>query len=571
MKKNYPQNLLLLAIFALFSSHGFSQCSLAIAGDTTICAGDSVTLTANAYGATASISTVWLSNNGGSAGGINLFDLTVAGNNISISSMDINTSGTVGPISVDMYTRVGTYVGFTGSSAGWTLVGTATGPIAAGTDLPTPVTFASPVILNASTTYGIALVIDGTHSFRYTNGTGGNQAYSDANLSLALGAAGNVPWTTVFTPRVWNGTFYYSTGVGSLLWSTGDTTTTISVAPGSNATYSCIYTVPSVCTVTDSINIVVESLPVVNLGNDTALCNPAVFNLDAGNPGSLFAWNLGDTTQTIVASSSGNYSVIVTNPAGCSSVDSIDLTFNNPPAFSLGNDTSLCSNDFILLDAGAGFASYLWNNGDPTQATNIPGAALSIGNNNVSVTVTDGNSCSNADTINVLVLSIPSVNLGTDIILCPDGSTLLDAGAGFNSYSWSSSDITQTVLVNASTLGIGVFNYSVTVGDTVGCFNSDTVNVTVISCAGIDDPELFDINIYPNPTTDQLNLSFEVPTTATITASVVNELGEVVSITLIPSGTQLMVLSLKELSGGMYWINFQFDNHHIWKKVVKTK
>jgi hypothetical protein len=62
----------------------------------------------------------------------------------------------------------------------------------------------------ANTTYGIALVLDGTHGHQYTNGDGGNQNYSNADLSLSFGTATNVPFTgNIFNPRVWNGTIYY--------------------------------------------------------------------------------------------------------------------------------------------------------------------------------------------------------------------------------------------------------------------------------------------------------------------------------------------------------------------------
>lgn len=42
-------------------------------------------------------------------------------------------------------------------------------------------------------------------------GLGTNQNYSNADLSLALGSATNVPFTQpVFSPRVWNGTIFYT-------------------------------------------------------------------------------------------------------------------------------------------------------------------------------------------------------------------------------------------------------------------------------------------------------------------------------------------------------------------------
>ena len=67
---------------------------------------------------------------------------------------------------------------------------------------------------------------------------------------------------------------------------------------------------------------------------------------------------------------------------------------------------------------------------------------------------------------------LPSVDLGADQSQC-GGSVTLDAGSGFDSYSWNGSTGTQTLVVN--TTG----NYSVVVENEFGCTASDNVNVTI--------------------------------------------------------------------------------------------
>ena len=67
---------------------------------------------------------------------------------------------------------------------------------------------------------------------------------------------------------------------------------------------------------------------------------------------------------------------------------------------------------------------------------------------------------------------VPSVNLGADQSQC-GGSVTLNAGSGFNSYSWNGNPGTQTYVVN--TTG----NYSVVVENEFGCTASDNVNVTI--------------------------------------------------------------------------------------------
>ena len=101
-----------------------------------------------------------------------------------------------------------TSVGNETNMALWTQVATGSGT-GAGLDLPTHVTLSNPFLLNAGTLYGIALVADPAITLHYTNGNGSNQNYSNADLSLVLGSATNMPFTApVFSPRVWNGTVF---------------------------------------------------------------------------------------------------------------------------------------------------------------------------------------------------------------------------------------------------------------------------------------------------------------------------------------------------------------------------
>ncbi len=160
-----------------------------------------------------SLTTLFLSNNGGSAGGAVYFDVTVGANNLTVTGFDTNTAlAGGGAFGFTVFTHATTAVGQE-AAGGWTQVATGTGA-GAGQDLPSPVAMNNTFVLNASTSYGIALVMGTQAGHRYTNGTGANQNYSNADLTINLGTASNVPFTTpIFSPRVWNGTIYYSTAV----------------------------------------------------------------------------------------------------------------------------------------------------------------------------------------------------------------------------------------------------------------------------------------------------------------------------------------------------------------------
>jgi hypothetical protein len=66
---------------------------------------------------------------------------------------------------------------------------------------------------------GIAIDASSSWANEYTNGTGSNQFYSNADLSLTLGSAMNRAFdasASLFSPRVWNGTIEYSASTAAV-------------------------------------------------------------------------------------------------------------------------------------------------------------------------------------------------------------------------------------------------------------------------------------------------------------------------------------------------------------------
>jgi len=157
-----------------------------------------------------SLSTIFTGGNNNSVGGGNYYDMTVTHTGgITVTSFDVNSFSAAGtPVTINIWTRPGTSSGFETSSAGWTMVSTGSA-ISAGPNVPTNVDVTD-FSLGTGVT-GFALNNAG-FAFAYTNGNGTNQDYSNADLSLHLGTSTNVFFAApIFTPRVWNGTIYYST------------------------------------------------------------------------------------------------------------------------------------------------------------------------------------------------------------------------------------------------------------------------------------------------------------------------------------------------------------------------
>ncbi|RZV50972.1 MAG: PEP-CTERM sorting domain-containing protein [Pseudomonadales bacterium] len=158
------------------------------------------------------ITTLFGADNFGNPGGAVYFDLTVGVNAITITGLDTNTRENGVFSGFEFYTTSAgsSAFGNEGNIGAWTLQTTGT-LTASGLDNPSPVNLMSSVLLSANTTYGIALVMPGQAGHAYTNGTGSNQNYANADLSLTFGTATSGPFVSCcFDPRVWNGSIYYT-------------------------------------------------------------------------------------------------------------------------------------------------------------------------------------------------------------------------------------------------------------------------------------------------------------------------------------------------------------------------
>ena len=211
-------------------------------------------------------------------------------------------------------------------------------------------------------------------------------------------------------------------------------------------------------------NFTILPLPNVNLGNDTTICAGTSLTLDATNSSSIYLWNTGATTSSISISQPGTYSVAVTNSCG-TSTDTIIIQQLQSPTVNLGNDTSICLNSSILLNAGSNADSYLWSTGSTNPQIN----AVLIG----TYSVTASNICGNTtDQITISTLPTPTVNLGIDQGLCPGSSLQLTAGNPGSTYLWSNGSTSQSITittpgsywVNVNT-GCGVISDQITIYD----------------------------------------------------------------------------------------------------------
>lgn len=248
-------------------------------------------------------------------------------------------------------------------------------------------------------------------------------------------------------------------GFSDYFWSLGSMTPSVTV--GTSGMYSVTVTDENGCAAMDTIMVEVGDLS-VDLGGDIDLCAGSTATLDPGGGFDSYTWSTGATTQSISVNMAGTYMVTVSN-GGCEASDEVDIN-TGELELNLGPDIILCNEETTTLDAGSDYVSYLWMPGSLTSQEIIvsPGTYTLI--------VTDENGCTATDEISILDGTV-EVDLGADLLLCSGETILLDAGANFTNYSWSTGATTSSITV--STAGV----YSVTVSNGYACEASDQIVV----------------------------------------------------------------------------------------------
>lgn len=281
-------------------------------------------------------------------------------------------------------------------------------------------------------------------------------------------------------------------GTMSYLWSNASLASNINVSGAGTYTVWLDITDINSCTYRDSIEVVINPIPNVNLGPDISICDGTTATLTPGAFTS-YLWNDGSTGSTLTINSVGTYWLEVTNAQGCTDIDSVNLIALFPiPNPSLGNDFDFCNGEIVPLTPGS-FTSYLWSNGATSNLINITSGGQ------YRVTVTNAFGCTYADTINLTMNPLPIFSLPPDFKICPDSIYPISAPLMANvNFEWSDGTIGNDIIITSA----GTFFATAT--DTNGCKYTDTL-ITVVDCP----PFIFIPNTF-TPNVDEVNPVFQV-------------------------------------------------------------
>ncbi|TAJ14765.1 hypothetical protein DMA11_04340 [Marinilabiliaceae bacterium JC017] len=248
-----------------------------------------------------------------------------------------------------------------------------------------------------------------------------------------------------------------------------------------------------------TIVIVNENPQIDNLTYNDPVCVGSTLKLTAAPSGGsgtyvTYAWTkdgnpiIGETGSTLSIANAqladaANYGVKVTDSNGCESTELVvNVVVNALPNPTASNSGPVCEGKNLELDGGPdGLTSYSWSGPDSftsnEQKPLINNVTL-VNAGTYTLTVTDGNTCENSITTDVIVYENPTVTVSNSGPVCVGSQVTITAvpaggsGAGY-SFSWKKGGVDLGITTAQITIGAAAINdageYEVTVTDSHGC------------------------------------------------------------------------------------------------------
>ena len=297
------------------------------------------------------------------------------------------------------------------------------------------------------------------------------QCISSDTIQLTVNAL-PVLNVTMSSPAVCSGTSdtLSVSGAAFYSWSSGGNTNTEIVTPFTTTTYTVYGLNNNGCADSTFVSVAVNQLPNVGYtASANAVCTGSSVTL-SGTGATNYTWTGSVTDNTaFVPANTTTYTVTGVDNNGCSDTATATITVNPLPTVSYtASATAVCPNSPVTL-SGTGANTYTWTGG---ISDNLPFNATAT--TTYTVTGTDVSGCVNTASVTITVYPLPNVGyVASATQVCYGGSVLL-AGTGATSYSWSPFITNNTSFIPSSTT-----TYTVTGTNANGCSNTATVTVIV--------------------------------------------------------------------------------------------
>ena len=276
---------------------------------------------------------------------------------------------------------------------------------------------------------------------------------------------------------------------------------------------------------------------------------------------STYTWDNGSNSTSVVVNPNVSTQYTVSGTTNnCSTSQVLPITVF-VPSISIAGPTAICSGGTATFTA-SGANIYNWNTG-------VTGANLIVSPNTSSnytlttITASSGINCSNTKTLQLTVLSLPSLTATANrTVMCKnENNTLTISGA--NSYTWSNAGTSNSIIITPTL--VTTMNYSVIGMGSNGCQNTATLQVKVNSCVGIDEISNTGntLLIFPNPSHGNLSLHSSTPMHLKLS----DQLGRTI-MTIDLNDSNGNSIQVDQLSAGIYYIIGNDQNMPISKKII---
>ena len=347
--------------------------------------------------------------------------------------------------------------------------------------------------------------------------------------------------------------------------------------PSVTTTYEVTVSSGSCTPASDLVQVSVIELPLANAGPDTSICRGNPVTLTASG-GTNYSWSpvtglSCSNCPNPVASPNvtTNYEVTVSSGSCTPSSDMVKVTVNELSLANAGPDTAICRGNPVTLTATGG-TNYSWSPVTGLSCSNCPNPLASPNvTTNYEVTVSNGSCIPSSDMVKVTVNELPLANAGKDTAICSGNSIQLNASGGI-SYNWNPpAGMNNQNIANPLVEPVTTTDYIVIVTDINGCGSTDTITVTVETCAGIAQiPGNINLMLYPNPTQDFLNIQFNKTRAQDLSIAMMNIHGQVIySETFYKApGNYNIQLNISSLGKGVYYLKVREEEFNSVSKVI---
>lgn len=233
----------------------------------------------------------------------------------------------------------------------------------------------------------------------------------------------------------------------------------------------------------------------------------------------------------------------------------------------IDGDNSICLGEEILLSANVSGGTlpynYNWNSTyiipNNNQASILVQPTQTITYN---LEVVDAENCSSATSLEIEVLPVPTVNAGNDQTICEGAISIVLASGNAETYTWSNGIINGMPFSPTTTT-----TYYLTGVNNEGCEATDSLTVTVIDCTSLENHASLAFEMYPNPTSQFLNIKGDW--NGNVTINIFDNTGRKIKTQKVDSNNSILI-DVSELSTGIYHIECRHKGKRNTKTFVKN-